>query len=114
MNFLNRKRCAEQIFAAVNFCVYNTYFSENPDVVRLLVKNGADVNAVNIRNETALSKAIYESKHWRVEGFNKIAEFLLENGANAANDSGEILTWAADKGKNQILDETNSISTPNF
>ena len=46
------------------------------DIVKLLVQNGADVNAPGGRYGSPLSSALYS-------GWDDVVEFLLENGANA-------------------------------
>lgn len=84
--------------------------------MKLLLDNGADINVVNTKNNTALILATGEA-------FEKAAELLIERGADVNvvgqdNETGEItliyyqivclnvfflifvsaLTWAADKG----------------
>jgi ankyrin repeat protein len=52
--------------------------NENPEAVRILVENGADVNAADKDGETILMKAIKGSRN---QDFN-ILRFLIEKGAD--------------------------------
>ena len=53
------------------------------DAVKLLVENGAKINALNNRKETALNVAINKlGNKYKTKGFYKIVAFLLENGAD--------------------------------
>lgn len=89
-------------------------------MLRLLIQKGADVNATNIYKNTALLLAvnkgtIYE-KHMNLKivqnelwyrpnfflGFDKIAEYLIQNGADVnaiGQDGNSVLIWAAYNGK---------------
>lgn len=99
-------------------CLYQFNNTGHEGIVRLLIGNGADVNLVDQYNSTALIVALQEGIHWTVVkslcksnlqttvsfflGFDKIAEVLIQNGAdvNARNNKGSTaLTWAAETGK---------------
>lgn len=89
--------------------------------MRLLIENGADINAVNVLNHSALICAISEGmenvklcyvtckkrefhgrQHVMFLGNDKIAEYLIQNGADVnvmGHRNATALTSAAEKGK---------------
>lgn len=52
------------------------YYSNDLEVISLLLKLGADVNATNLQGEVVLSHAIHQG------GYNNIVKLLIENGAD--------------------------------
>ncbi len=73
---------------------------EFEEIVRILIENGADVNAASIYGSTALSEAA-------VKGNTTIVRMLLEAGAkvDAANKWGKTpLKWATDSGHQETVE----------
>ena len=71
----------------------------NIEIVRLLVKSGADIDSVNIHGLTPLHKAA-------ARGCAKIVRFLIEKGANInkrTNDDWAPLHFAARYGKHEVV-----------
>lgn len=86
-------------------------------MIRQLIENGAEVNVINTHKNTALLLAINKGKsnwNWinvkrykRIDfllhlGFDKIAEFLIEKGANVdavGQDGNTPLIWSVYNGK---------------
>lgn len=86
--------------------------------MRLLIENKADLNIVNIYNHTALVVSIFKGNHKTVEslnemifeknlhilflGFDKIAELLIQSGADVhivGQNGNTALIWAIYKGR---------------
>lgn len=63
--------------------------------VKILIENGADIDAINNANNSALILSIFG-------GFEKIAELLIQNGADVnivGKFNATALLWAAGKGE---------------
>lgn len=75
------------------------YFTGSVSILKLLLDNGADINVVNTKNNSALILAIGKS-------FEKAAELLIERGADVnivGQNSETALTWAVDKNFEKIV-----------
>lgn len=95
--------------------------------MKLLIKKGADLNAVNVYHVTALILAINKGEHEYVKwfqiavwttflirfvfiflGFDTAAEYLIRKGANVniigGQDGNTALTWAAFKGSKSLVE----------
>ena len=86
------------------------------DAVKLLVENGAKINALNNRKETALMMAINRlGNKYQTKGFYKIVAFLLENGVdvNLKNRDGktamDLLNERAEELKNKSDTDFDSV-----
>lgn len=102
----------------------NIEFTGPESIIKLLIESGADVNAVNNVNNTALILAISKSKSYEIEApsetklwkqqfhsipfhleFESAAELLIERGAevNVVGEFDTPLIWATNNGKSQKL-----------
>lgn len=90
--------------------------SGRKNITKLLLEHGADIDAVNEYNNSALIMAVWAGNFWTYSGkvviqwtvptlfleFDNVAEFLIQKGAdvNVVGENGyTALMWAAQKGE---------------
>ena len=75
----------------------------NKDPLKILLENGADVNAVNNEGQTALHLATFRTSKSYIECLNLLIEYKANVGLED-NQGRTALHWAAEKGNDETLE----------
>ena len=82
-----------------NFIIKAVILKSDPEVIKLLAKNGVDVNQKNLQKDTALKMALYKSSDA------KVVQALIDAGADLTDNPKEILNYAVVRNQNpEIID----------